>query len=218
MRKKIFLRFLSAIFAFSGLAILFSTLYPILSFSVPDSGDFSKYISPIPEEDLSQKPVDYTDPNNWFEGLDTHVDKSKVGFYNLSIPKLHIEDAVVAIGGENLEDNLIQYPGTALPGKIGDSVIFGHSILPQFYNPKSYLAIFSTLNTLRKGDDIDVRYDGVSYRYKVDRMFEVLPTDLEILSQNENNSYLSLVTCTPPGNPLRPRRLIVKAKLVPFDS
>jgi len=142
---------------------------------------------------------------------------SKISYYTISIPKLRIKNATVAIGGEDLSKNLIQYPGTALPGRDGNAVIFGHSILPRFYDPKDYIAIFSTLPTLNKGDEIEVNYDGVSFLYRVTDMFEVLPTDIQVLEQDVSDSYLTLVTCTPPGDPRDPKRLIVRAKVVPPD-
>ena len=49
-------------------------------------------------------------------------------------------------------------------------------------------------------------------------MFEVLPTDLQILEQNRVDSYLTLVTCTPPGDPRKPKRLIVRARLAPVTQ
>jgi len=95
---------------------------------------------------------DYTKASSWFEGGVKGEDFSlpKVTFYNLSIPKLGIEDAVVAIGGEDLNQHLVQYPGTALPGHLGNAVIFGHSILPRFYDPKKYISIFSLFTYFRK--------------------------------------------------------------------
>ena len=114
--------------------------------------------------------------------------------------------------------SLIQYPGTALPGRPGNSVIFGHSILPIFYNPKEYLSIFSTLPTLKKGDEIKVNYDGVSYEYRVEDLFEVLPSDIQVLEQNPTDSFLTLVTCVPPGDPRKPKRLVVRARVVPLKE
>jgi sortase A len=70
------------------------------------------------------------------------------------------------------------------------------------------------LPTLDPGDKIQVIFDGVTYNYEVEDMFEVRPTDVYILEQNETDPYLSLVTCTPPGHPLRPKRLVVRAKIV----
>jgi len=121
----------------------------------------------------------------------------------------------VAVGGEDLAKSLIQYPGTALPGKIGSTVVFGHSILPQFYNPEDYMAVFSTLPTLDAGDEIYIDYDGITFKYKVESLFEILPTDTQVLDQKLDDSYLYLVTCVPPGHPLKPRRLIVRARVVP---
>jgi len=43
-------------------------------------------------------------------------------------------------------------------------------------------------------------------------MVEVEPEDLSILEQRFDDSYLTLVTCVPPGTYLR--RLVVRARLV----
>ena len=37
-------------------------------------------------------------------------------------------------------------------------------------------------------------------------------------SQNVSDSFLSLITCTPPGDPRKPRRLIVRARIVPLGA
>ena len=49
-------------------------------------------------------------------------------------------------------------------------------------------------------------------------MFEVRPTDIGILEQNAGSSYLSLVTCTPMGDPRKPKRLVVRASLIPSTN
>lgn len=115
-----------------------------------------------------------------------------------------------------MSESLIHYPGTALPGKRGNAVIFGHSSLPILFSPTNYDTIFSTLPTLSPGDEIFVSYDGITYRYIIENMFEVLPTDLEVLAQNTSDSFISLITCVPPGHPLRPRRLIVRARIATY--
>jgi sortase A len=224
MSKRTVLKISALISGVSGIIILFSTLYPIYSYEMMSRKKFPQLVSPLASDNNSTgvrlEDFDYTKASNWFVGGAEKEDfsASKVGFYTLSIPKLDIENATVAIGGEDLSKSLIQYPGTSLPGKIGNAVIFGHSILPKFYDPKNYLAIFSTLPTLEKGDEIRISYDGVSYLYRVEDMFEVLPTDLEVLEQDKNASYLSLVTCTPPGDPRKLKRLIVRAKIVPWET
>ena len=58
-------------------------------------------------------------------------------------------------------------------------------------------------------------YDGVSYKYRVESMFEVRPTDIQVLQQDNSDSFLTLVTCVPPGDPRKAKRLIVRARVIP---
>ncbi len=221
MNQKLILKISAIVCAISGIIILTYVFYPIVSYEGVSRQKYPSLLSPIVEsKGVSLEETDLTRASNWFVGgvgRDSFV-SSRVSFYTLSIPSLEIENATVAIGGEDLSENLIQYPGTALPGKRGNSVVFGHSILPQFYNPEDYLAIFSTLPTLDKGDLIEINYDGISYEYEVEDMFEVLPTDIQVLEQNSGDSFLTLVTCVPPGHPLKPRRLIVRARILPLGQ
>ena len=209
--KKTFLKVVAIVWAASGIVILAGVIVPILSYQVRSDTETPQLISPVGP--------DSTKASNWFPGGATSdvFQKSTVSYYTISIPKLKIENAVVAIGGEDLAKSLIQYPGTALPGKNGNAVIFGHSILPIFYNPKNYISIFSTLPTLKKDEEIYIDYDSVSYTYKVEDAFEVLPTDIQVLQQDTSDSFLTLVTCVPPGDPRRPKRWIVRARVVPLE-
>lgn len=207
------------------MVILFSVIWPIISYENKSFRNYGNFVSPIVENNSIEKgPVsieesDYTKASNWFPGAASKEEfsTSNISYYTISIPRLKIENATVAIGGEDLSEHLIQYPGTALPGKSGNAVIFGHSILPLFYNPKNYLSIFSLLPTLKEGDEIIVGYDGITYKYEIESMFEVSPTDIQVLDQNKSDSYLTLVTCVPPGDPRKPRRLIVRARVVPLE-
>jgi len=222
MKTKKFHKPLAIFLGLAGLSTLAFILYPFVAYEITKRDNYPDLVSPI-NYDLEEltKSADYTKASNWFP-QDPDVSKdsfssSRVSYYTLSIPSLNIKSATVGIGGEDLSENLIQYPGTANPGKRGNSVIFGHSILPQFYNPENYLSIFSLLPTLSRGDEINISYDGVSYKYEVEDMFEVSPRDIQILEQNTNDSFITLVTCTPPGHPNKPKRLIVRARIVPFD-
>lgn len=170
--------------------------------------------------------LDYTNLANWFDpGVMSGLvleDKSQVGDrigveYRLDIPALNIENAVVRVGGSELDKNLVAYSGTALPGEYGAPVIFGHSILRQFYNPspknpRRYFSIFSTIMTLKTGDKILLTFDDVQYTYLVQSKKEVLSTDVQILTQQYDARRLKLVTCVPEGTYLR--RGVVTAQLV----
>lgn len=168
--------------------------------------------------------LDYTNLNNWFaasslpqldSGQSQRPDITRE--YTLDIPSLNISNAKVQVGGTDLNKSLVAYEGTALPGNPGAPVIFGHSVLRQFYNPneknpRRYNSIFSTIMTLKKGDEIFVTYDGVKYRYIVQEKTEVQPEDVYILTQQYDARQLKLVTCTPEGTYLR--RGVVTAQLV----
>jgi sortase A len=235
MNQKKVLRIAALISGLSGIVILIGVFYPIISYNAVYGKNFSELISPISETSGSnlghiQNPLlpntttdsntsspDFTQASTWFVGGAKPADfaSSKVKFFTISIPRLRIENATVAIGGEDLNNSLVQYPGTALPGRPGNTVVFGHSILPIFYNPKNYIAIFSLLPTLKNGDEIRIDYDGILYKYSVENMFEVGPTDIQVLDQDTSNSFVTLVTCTPPGDPTNPKRLIVRARVIP---
>lgn len=202
---------ISAVISFlSGLIIVISVLYPILSYQIENPPPL---ISPLREGKTLKA-------STWFEDNKKPEDftASKVESYTLSIPKLGIKDAITTIGGEDLSKSLVHYPGTALPGRVGNTVVFGHSALPIFFSPTNYKTIFATLPTLKVGDEIIVNYDGVRYRYIIEQLFDVLPTDIQILDQDYSDSFISLVTCIPPGDPRNPRRLIVRARIAPNSS
>ncbi len=181
---------------------------------------------PVIEEPIMlAEDLDYSNLNNWFpemtEAQELALNKTpaegSVQEYVLDIPTLNVEDARVKIGGTNLDKSLIQYPGTAMPGEPGSPVIFGHSVLRQFYNPsvknsRRYMSIFSKIMTLKKGDRVYVTIDGVKYTYEVEEKTEVKPEDTFILEQNYDNKMLKLITCVPEGTYLR--RGVVTARLV----
>jgi sortase A len=219
MKRKIVKLFAVASGLF-GVILLLWVFYPIISYQLT-APTLMTFLSPIANDSQAASPdgsADYTKASSWFPTAkaEDSFNNNAPSFYKISIPRLGIKDATVSIGGEDLSQFLIQYPGTALPGKNGNAVIFGHSVLPAFYNPTNYLTIFSTLPTLGEGDSISINYDGITYKYQVEDKYEVDPTDIEILNQDQSDSFLSLVTCVPPG--LQTRRLIIKARIVPVRT
>jgi len=230
---------LSLLFITLGVATFTTVAYPLINYQLTFAPQFKKntLISPlspamIATSDLVTNPVkkakafdsptfvdevvntslDYTDASSWFAAPSKQKEAMAYSLYTLSIHKLGINNAVVRSDHTDLKKSLIQYPGTALPGNLGNAVIFGHSVLPQFFNPANYLTIFSTLHTLRPGDTIEVSADGATFTYKISEMYETSPDDLSPLAQVYNGRYLTLITCTPPGTYLR--RLIIKAYIL----
>ena len=209
-----------------GIATFTTVAYPLINYQLSFAPQFQRnsLLSPLITAPISQRPstgtptfvdevvntsLDYTDSSTWFAKGASSRESKLYATYTLSIPKLGIDHAVVRSDHTDLKQSLIQYNGTALPGNLGNTVIFGHSVLPQFFNPQNYLTIFSTLHTLLPGDTMEITADGATYTYKISQMYETSPDDLSPLAQVYNGRYLTLITCTPPGTYLR--RLIIKA-------
>jgi sortase A len=160
---------------------------------------------------ISQITTDFTDARNWYPQVQGENTGVSVESYKISIPSLKIENAEVSTVDYELEKHLIQYAGTSIPGERGTSVILGHSTLPQFFDPKNYKTIFATLHTIKEGDKIYAEVNGKKYTYTVFSKTITSPEDTEMFSQAFDTSYITLITCTPPGTVWK--RLVVRARL-----
>lgn len=214
-----------------GSLLLFWSFYPIISFEIFSRLSLMKYaVSPVPlsksasavagagsilgsSDFFSSNLRDFTIANRWFPSKPQKnlADKIKLKEYTLSIPKLNIFQAKVTVGGDDLSKSLVHYLPQSLPGEYGNVVIFGHSTLPQLYNVNDYKTIFTYLPSLEKGDVITIRRDKLDYDYEVIDMFVVNPDQVSVLEQKYDASYLTLITCVPPGTYWK--RLVVRAKL-----
>ncbi|RJR26900.1 sortase [candidate division WWE3 bacterium] len=136
----------------------------------------------------------------------------------ITIPKLKIEKALVETNAPTLSPDtaLGHYKGSSVPGEVGNAFIYGHSVLPWFYNPKNYKTIFSTLDRLETGDEFTIDYKDKTLKYRVEGL-EILPTEkinplAEYKPKYLNESTVTLMTCWPAGT--KAKRLIVKAVLI----
>ena len=217
-----------------GMGLLLWALWPIVSYGFIGDTILTKTVTPVVDYQKQQsistfspvvfasggtsssKSADLINANMWYPAVPQKRMVTPVNTYTLSIPKLKIVNALVVIGGDDLHGSLIHYGGTGLPGDFGTAVVFGHSTLPQFYSPTNYTSIFSLLPTLKAGDEILITYDDVQYRYVISNLVVLDPTDLSALEQRFDDSYLTLVTCFPPGTLWK--RLNVEAKLDKYDT
>lgn len=214
-----------------GALLLFWSFYPILSFELYSRLFIqSNVASPVPRSEIvsslkaadtvlssydvySSNLRDFVRADLWFPTQPKVEEATKIAVkeYELSLPKLNISGAKVIVGGTDLSKSLIHYVPTSLPGEFGNVAIFGHSTLPQLYDPKNYKSIFTYLPSLEKGDIVLVKLGELEYEYEVFDMFVVKPNHISVLEQRYDGSYLTLVTCVPPGTYWN--RLIVRAKL-----
>lgn len=112
---------------------------------------------------------------------------------------------------KNLQNGVVQYPSTALPGQAGNVVIFGHSS-GRWWAPGHYKFVFSLLEKLDSGDEIALDYQGIRYVYHVTTKHVVLPDDLSVLEPGAGAHKLTLLTCTPVGT--NSKRLVIEADQV----
>lgn len=219
-------------FVLIGISFFLYFFFPILSYQLflANALETNQIETPIPKylvanrdydlgslvtSGITSLTSDFTDARNWYPNLSPQTKQLEVKSYSLSIPRLKIENAEVSTQDYELDKHLVQYLGTSIPGEKGTAVIFGHSTLPQLFNPKNYKTIFATLHTTKVGDKIFATVNGITYKYKIFSIVITDPEDTDILSQSYDNSYITFVTCTPPGTTWK--RLIVKASLESVD-
>lgn len=121
----------------------------------------------------------------------------------LRVPKLGLEKAVVeGVGVEDLKKAPGHYPDTPMPGQKGNSAVAGHRT--------TYGAPFGELDKLEPGDPILVQTQSASFRYEVDHLRIVDPSEAWVLD-DAGDDRLTLTTCHPKFSAAQ--RLIVVAKL-----
>lgn len=226
--KKI-LRLLSLCILLTGLGIVIYIFFPLLSWQIYFAPVFASQsvATPIPQNTVVSTSTigslienasnsflgwDSSNAQNWFPGF--RLQKSgapKISSYTLSIPKLKLNNLVVSTVDNDLAKHLVNYGGTAIPVDKGNAVIFGHSTLPQLYDAKNYKTVFTFLYELIPGDEIDLNIENVLYKYKVENVIVVDPNNTSVLQQNYDDSFITLVTCTPPGTIWK--RLVIRARL-----
>jgi len=215
MRKKISLLFISLGFLLLA-AILFPLVVSQFRFILNEPVRLHDPVSPPRRPGLTilgSLTADYTQASNWFYPASLpQPQASSVKSFTLTYPKLDIFAATVEVNGSDLKKSAIHYPGTALPGNFGNSVIFGHSSLPFLYKPKNPITIFNPLVKAKLGDEILINYDGKTYHYQIKKISEVSPKQLEVLDQDYSKKQLTLITCVPLGTYWR--RLVLLAELV----
>ncbi len=134
------------------------------------------------------------------------------GRFSLSIPKLGLNDLPVQANVESgveeaynkvLLNGLAHFKGTGLPVSDikNNMVIYGHSAGGDYYQrTKDVASVFSRLDEVKIGDEININIDGQTFRYRVTTTKIVAPSDLQIVTGSYNKRTLTLFTCFPKGS------------------
>lgn len=126
----------------------------------------------------------------------------------LKIPKIGVDEVVgEGVGVEELKAGPGHYPGTAMPGEVGNSAIAGHRT--------TYGAPFNRLDELDVGDPIEVTTLNGVFQYEVMEEKIVSPDEVSVLDDTPDGR-LTLTTCNPKYSAAQ--RLIIVARLItPVD-
>jgi sortase A len=95
------------------------------------------------------------------------------------------------------------WPGTAMPGQVGNVVVAGHRV--------THSKPFRHIDTLQPGDEIIFTVDGVRTVYRVTAHDVVTPDAMHIVDQTAEPTA-TLFACHPPGSARY--RYVVRAALV----
>jgi sortase A len=110
------------------------------------------------------------------------------------------------VGEAVLRRGVGHYPGTAFPGREGNTVLLGHRT--------TWRRPFGKLDRMRRGDRIVLRAGRRTYVYRVRLKRVIRPRDRRVLEpvpfrprSAPHGRYVTLITCTPKGSDRR--RLVV---------
>lgn len=155
--------------------------------------------------------TNYDDASNWFANEHTQQGHYAVDSYTISIPSIGVTNANISTTDTDLGQHMVHFGGSALPPDKGTAIVFGHSTLPQLFNPNNYHTILANAYKIKVGDTFLVTVNHVTYTYKIYNLLVVNPDDTSVLIQHYDDSYFELITCTPPGTVWQ--RLVVQARL-----
>ena len=150
---------------------------------------------------------------------DITIDQEVAPESKVIIPKINVnvpvnydittyDEATIQRG---LENGVVHYANTALPGQVGNNVILGHNT-NNFWNSGNYKTAFVLLDRLENGDTIELHYNSKRYVYEVFNKKVVEPNDFSLINQQVQEPIVSLITCTPPGTSWQ--RLFVQARQI----
>lgn len=155
--------------------------------------------NPIVIENSETEPERVKENMLWIESL------------GISAPIVYVEEDDEKAFQVGLQNGVVHYPNTALPGEPGNAYIFGHS--SDFPTAKgNYKTVFALLPKIELGSVIQISdQEGRLYKYIVKEKFVSQPNNLQVLNQDLSIKQLSLQTSYPIGTALR--RYIVVAYL-----
>ena len=193
MRLATFLRGLGQTLITAGVVILLFVVYELWFTGLETSREQKRLTTAIEED--------------WKHGLGSYVteqDRLKPipigsGVAVLRVPRFGEDWAKVVVEGvdpSDLRDGPGHYPGTALPGQVGNFVVSGHRT--------TYGAPFNRVDELKPGDAVVVETRDTWYTYRVTSTEIVRPTAVEVTypvprdrDAKPTKALITLTSCHP---------------------
>ena len=108
-----------------------------------------------------------------------------------------------------LDQGVIIYPGSALPGQDGEVFLSGHSsVYP--WDKTRYGQIFTLLDKLETGDIVSLVYENHQFDYRITGKQILAPKETKLILTNKPT--ITLMTCWPIGTSFE--RLVVRGELI----
>jgi len=175
----------------------------------------SRFFSELLQGETNEIEFDFSQGGGSLNSEDFEYSDKENG---LEIPKINIEAPLIFPGTldgekihEYLNEGVVWYPDSALPGTTGQTIILGHSAPPGWPKIK-YDWVFTHLIDMEKGDEIFVYFNNRKYTYEVkEKLFFEKGEEVPEYSLTNSENVLILISCWPPGKDIR--RIGVSAEL-----
>ena len=159
----------------------------------------------LPASTTSSSTVPATLPNPEAPPADPRAPEQLVALGTIEIPKIGVSKSMYeGITLTTLDNGPGHWPGTAMPGQLGNVVIAGHRV--------SHDKPFRNLDQLVEGDDVFLTTGDGRFDYKVIGTEIVTPDALWIADQTPDYTA-TLFACNPPGS--TKQRIVVHLALAP---
>lgn len=147
-------------------------------------------------------------------------DTSQVAGDFIQVPAINLESSIVTSDStdvnfleKKLDEGAVIYPGSVMPGQNGETLLLGHSA-PANWPHIKHDWVFSNIENLKKGDSINISFQGKVYTYRVvgHKIINIgQDVDIYLNKEYNNKNTLLLVSCWPPGKNYK--RIVVQAEL-----
>lgn len=206
------------IFSVSFIFLNFNALY--LRWVVFETNGKIVYDEPAPQyvpfpsnqagsTSTSYEPLPSSEPIIGSPDYNTNPNTIIISRINVRAPLIMASGTTQKELNDSLNQGVIIYPGSALPGQNGELVLSGHSSIFPWVKTQ-YGQVFTLLDKLQAGDTVSIIYNHRQYDYQITKQEILNPNQVKISEINQ--PALKLTTCWPIGTSAK--RLVVYGTLI----